>query len=232
MKPKRRSPPAASQQPPKLTKKQRRELNRQEEKDQKQLAEMTERRTAKRVMIWSGLLGGLVLAVSVMIYLTTPRGPEAAPRLKDANPTGWTLGNPDAPITLVEYSDYQCPLCVRYHRIVKQLTEKLGKDFRLIVRPILYKTIQTLNWRPELPRRPAGKVNSGRCTTGFLPPKRNGRPECRKMLRGCFCNTRTQSIWMRRDLKGIFIRGKSSIRSEEIDRRATTPVLQGPPPSF
>ncbi len=34
------------------------------------------------------------------------------------------FGNPDAEITLVEYSDFECPFCKRYHPTVKKLIEQ------------------------------------------------------------------------------------------------------------
>ncbi len=132
---KRSSRTTASQQDAKLTKRQRRELKRQEEEQQKQLAEMVKKRMTKRVMLWSGVLSGLILAVLGLIYLTNSPEPEPTTQLVNPIPTsGWTLGNPTAPITLVEYSDFQCDSCARYHHIMKRLVEELGKDFQFIFR--------------------------------------------------------------------------------------------------
>lgn len=42
-------------------------------------------------------------------------------------------GNPDAPITLVEYSDFQCPYCGALHPTLTQLTEE-STDVRWVFR--------------------------------------------------------------------------------------------------
>ena len=34
-----------------------------------------------------------------------------------------TYGNPDAPVTLIEYSDFECPFCKRFHETAKQLVD-------------------------------------------------------------------------------------------------------------
>jgi protein-disulfide isomerase len=45
------------------------------------------------------------------------------------------LGNKDAKVTLVEYSDFQCPACKAYEDIVKQLRESYsGEDLRIVYR--------------------------------------------------------------------------------------------------
>jgi protein-disulfide isomerase len=43
-------------------------------------------------------------------------------------------GNPDAPITLVEYGDYECPDCLNTEPIVKKLRERFGPRLRVVFR--------------------------------------------------------------------------------------------------
>jgi protein-disulfide isomerase len=43
-------------------------------------------------------------------------------------------GPATAPVTLVEYGDYQCPYCGQAYPIVKELQEQLGKKLRFVFR--------------------------------------------------------------------------------------------------
>ena len=43
-------------------------------------------------------------------------------------------GSADAPLTLVEYGDYQCPYCGAAYPIVKRLQKTLGKNLRFVFR--------------------------------------------------------------------------------------------------
>lgn len=43
-------------------------------------------------------------------------------------------GSADAPVTLVEYGDFQCPYCFRAHPIVLALQKKLGERLRFVFR--------------------------------------------------------------------------------------------------
>jgi protein-disulfide isomerase len=43
-------------------------------------------------------------------------------------------GSVDAPVTLVEYGDYECPYCGMAHPIVQKLQSALGKQLRFIFR--------------------------------------------------------------------------------------------------
>ena len=43
-------------------------------------------------------------------------------------------GNADAPITLVEYGDYECPHCGRAYPIVKAVQRRLGDELRFVFR--------------------------------------------------------------------------------------------------
>lgn len=43
-------------------------------------------------------------------------------------------GNPDAPIELVEYGDYQCPYCGKAYYVVKEIQKQLGDKLKLVFR--------------------------------------------------------------------------------------------------
>ena len=50
-------------------------------------------------------------------------------------------GPADAPVTLVEYGDYECPYCGKAHPIVKRIQKKLGPKLRLVFRNFPLNTI-------------------------------------------------------------------------------------------
>jgi protein-disulfide isomerase len=45
-----------------------------------------------------------------------------------------TAGPANAPVTLVEYGDFQCPYCRAAYPVVKRLQKKLGKKLRFVFR--------------------------------------------------------------------------------------------------
>ena len=44
------------------------------------------------------------------------------------------LGPPTAPVTLMEYGDYECPDCLNSEPIVRQLRDHFGDDLRIVFR--------------------------------------------------------------------------------------------------
>jgi len=44
------------------------------------------------------------------------------------------LGPADAPVTLVEYGDFQCPHCARAHRVLPRVLKRLGSRVRFVFR--------------------------------------------------------------------------------------------------
>jgi protein-disulfide isomerase len=58
-----------------------------------------------------------------MSSLAVPVGPE-----------DHVLGRPDAPVTLLEYGDYQCPACGRAHVVLGELLQRAGDVTRLVFR--------------------------------------------------------------------------------------------------
>jgi protein-disulfide isomerase len=49
-------------------------------------------------------------------------------------PDDHAQGKADAPVTLVEYGDYQCPHCRRAYPIVKRVQEHFGEGLRFVFR--------------------------------------------------------------------------------------------------
>jgi protein-disulfide isomerase len=58
-----------------------------------------------------------------MTTLKTPVGPQ-----------DHAQGDATAPVTLVEYGDYQCPYCGAAYPMVKQLQQRFGKGLRFVFR--------------------------------------------------------------------------------------------------
>jgi protein-disulfide isomerase len=49
-------------------------------------------------------------------------------------PRDHVLGDENAPITLVEYGDYECPHCGRAHPIVQEVLRRFGAQMRFVYR--------------------------------------------------------------------------------------------------
>jgi protein-disulfide isomerase len=69
---------------------------------------------------------GLRKAAAVEILIDAPRVEVAA--------EGPALGPADAPVTIVEFSDFQCPFCARAGPIVKQLNARYPEQVRIVYR--------------------------------------------------------------------------------------------------
>lgn len=57
-------------------------------------------------------------------------GAETAGALQNVNPVtpeDHIRGNPDAKVVIIEYSDFECPFCKRFHPTMKQVMDEYGK---------------------------------------------------------------------------------------------------------
>jgi protein-disulfide isomerase len=65
--------------------------------------------------LWTvAVLMALALGASASGVAQSPQnGP--APNVRVANLTGYSLGRPDAPLTMIEFTDLQCPFCRQFH---------------------------------------------------------------------------------------------------------------------
>lgn len=60
--------------------------------------------------------------------------PNAPVELADVTEADWIRGKDDARITLVEYSDLECPFCKRFHETLNQLMATYPNDVRWVYR--------------------------------------------------------------------------------------------------
>ncbi len=95
----------------------------------------------KRIVIWVSAV--LVVLVTIMgIWSVATGGPRTNTGLMTDGTTlstpiddrDWSRGNINAPVTLVEYSDYQCPACGAYYPLVEEVVAAHPEDLRFVVR--------------------------------------------------------------------------------------------------
>ena len=78
------------------------------------------------------VVAGAVVAVAIYfvnkqgVTTTTPNGDTIVVRPVDS--TDHILGNPNAAIKLIEYSDFECPHCKTYHNTLKQVMSEYGAN--------------------------------------------------------------------------------------------------------
>ena len=70
-----------------------------------------------------------------MLVTTMNDSAKHPPRLTEAvGPADHAVGDPDAPITIVEYGDYECPDCLNFVPIIRKVRERLGARLRFVFR--------------------------------------------------------------------------------------------------
>lgn len=113
-----------------LSKKQRHELHRQEKLAARESTDKKTRTT--RVVLWSFIIVFVAGTIALMAVLSSknPTAQFIGGTVKVADNNDWIKGVPlkDTKVTLIEYSDFQCPACGAYYPMVKQL----GQEFKNI----------------------------------------------------------------------------------------------------
>ena len=69
-------------------------------------------------------------SAALQIFLTPPDSPVFKIALDDQP----SKGNPKAAVTVVQFTDFQCPSCAQHHPIVERLLNEYGDSVRLVVR--------------------------------------------------------------------------------------------------
>lgn len=88
-------------------------------------------------------IAGIVILLSVGLFIFSKNG---APNRQDSSgnsavlgvntifSSDWVKGNREAKVTLVEYSDFQCPACGAYYPVLKQLQQEFGEGIVFVYR--------------------------------------------------------------------------------------------------
>jgi protein-disulfide isomerase len=117
----------------KLTKKEKKELRKQE------WQEKAEREKRNALYKKVGIIVGVVLiVVASIVGLVKLAGSSdtstAGINVPPVSKSDITRGDPKSKVTLIEYSDFQCPACAAYHPLVKQLLSELGDKIYFVYR--------------------------------------------------------------------------------------------------
>jgi protein-disulfide isomerase len=77
-------------------------------------------------------------------------------------------GNPNAPITIAEFSDFQCPFCSRVNPTIKKIFETYGNKVRVVFKhnPLPFHKDAPLASEASLAA--GGHVSSGKCMICYL----------------------------------------------------------------
>lgn len=87
--------------------------------------EQAELRRAQRVFVEK-----LRAAASIQIFLIAPESPVFSISTTDQP----SLGSANAPVTIIAFTDYQCPSCAVMHQNLERLVEEYGDRVRLVAR--------------------------------------------------------------------------------------------------
>jgi len=91
----------------------------------KQYLEQVEVRQAERAFVEK-----LRAAATIQVFLVAPESPVFSIATNDQP----SLGSADAPVTIVAFTDYQCPSCAAIHPVLEKLVKEYGNKVRLVTR--------------------------------------------------------------------------------------------------
>jgi protein-disulfide isomerase len=89
-----------------------------------------------RIVLWSSVIVTLVLVIAGMVWLAGGGGQRQVyvPGVNEILADDHVFGKADSKVTLVEYSDFQCPACGEVYAVVKKLEQDYGDKVRFVYR--------------------------------------------------------------------------------------------------
>lgn len=94
---------------------------------------------AKRIIKW--LVVGLIIIGSFVAIIFANQSSSTVGTLGPVGSNEWSKGPLDAKVTLVEYSDFQCPACAARKPLVENLINEFGNYMRFVYRYFPLSTI-------------------------------------------------------------------------------------------
>ncbi len=87
----------------------------------------------RRTQAWSDFIGPRIEALDFQFVLEPPR--------QDLEATRLVRGPTDAPVTIMTFSDYQCPYCIRSEPVLAEVLSRYPEQVRLVHRHFPLETI-------------------------------------------------------------------------------------------
>lgn len=115
-----------------LTKRERRALAKEEKK--REHLKSARAGKIKKWSFWLLIILALIFGGYKLVkWINTPQE-QVAPVSVTLGEDEWSKGNPQAEVTLIEYSDFQCPACKTYYPLIRRLSEEKGDELRIVYR--------------------------------------------------------------------------------------------------
>jgi len=88
-----------------------------------------------RFLIWSLIaLGIFAVVLAIVGFVIRPAPASSGGLVVPVSDDDWYLGPKNAKVTLVEYSDFECPACKTYAPILMQLNKDFPNDLKIVYR--------------------------------------------------------------------------------------------------
>lgn len=115
-----------------LTKRERRALAKEEKK--KEHDKNVRARKISKWVVWLLIIAALLFGGYKLVkWVNTPEE-QQGPVSVALGENEWSKGNPQADVTLIEYSDFQCPACKTYYPLIRRLSEEKKDELRIVYR--------------------------------------------------------------------------------------------------
>lgn len=96
------------------------------------------------IVLGSVIILAIILIILFITSVDTEKEKTPTTSIRQAEPisdSDWVKGKSGGKVTLIEYSDLQCPACAIYYPVVKQITEEFGQEVLFAYRHFPLRTI-------------------------------------------------------------------------------------------